>query len=366
MDLYEADRLTDTWRRACEGVGLVQHVETVTGTTVVTPKIIDITLGTPTTFIVRLLPGQLMTDVAEVGHRLAPALGATRLRLSPRGDMWVRVELMTHDALSAIVPFPEFPLTSVQDTVLLGIGEDAFPIEQSWAAAPHTVVQGVTGSGKSWWTYSLLAQLATPKDVIVCGSDPSGLLFRPFKGSRHEAFQVSGLAEPMRHIELAQAVVEEMDRRVTALPEHLDQIEVSEDLPLLVVIFEEYPGLLRALDQVDSKLGKQMRSLVSRLLAEGRKSGIRVLLITQRAEANIIGGFERAMCSLRISFRTDNRDAVRLLHPDALAEEGDRHMTAAPGVALLTSPGLPLTRFRGPSIGSYQTYCQTVVSRLAG
>ncbi|MCW0214395.1 MAG: FtsK/SpoIIIE domain-containing protein [Pseudonocardia sp.] len=366
MDLYEVDRITDTWRRACEGVGLVQRVETVTGTTVVTPEIINITLGTPTSFIIRLLPGQVISDVAEVGHRLAPPLGATRLRLSPRGDMWVRVELMKTDALDRLVPFPDLPLISAQDTVLLGITEEDLPIEQSWAAAPHAVVQGVTGSGKSWWMYSLLAQLAAPRDVIVCGSDPSGLLFRPFKGSRHEPFQVSGLAEPMRHIELAQAVVEEMDRRVTALPEHLDQIEVSEALPLLVVVFEEYPGLLRALDQTDPKLGKQMRSLVSRLLAEGRKSGIRVLLITQRAEANIIGGFERAMCSLRISFRTDNRDAVRLLHPDAMADEGDRHMTAAPGVALLTSPGLPLTRFRGPSIGSYRTYCQTVASRIAG
>ncbi|OLM28244.1 hypothetical protein Ae717Ps2_6731c [Pseudonocardia sp. Ae717_Ps2] len=62
-------------------------------------------------------------------------------------------------------------------------------------------------------------------------------------------------------------------------------------------------------------IGKRIRALIGRLLAEGAKAGYRLVLIVQRAEAAIVGAFERAMCSLRISFRTDNRASVELLHP---------------------------------------------------
>ncbi|WP_075334794.1 hypothetical protein [Pseudonocardia sp. Ae717_Ps2] len=54
------------------------------------------------------------------------------------------------------------------------------------------------------------------------------------------------------------------------------------------------------------------------------------MLIVQRAEAAIVGAFERAMCSLRISFRTDNRASVELLHPGAPAELADQHTRRPP------------------------------------
>ncbi|OLM28449.1 hypothetical protein Ae717Ps2_6345 [Pseudonocardia sp. Ae717_Ps2] len=84
------------------------------------------------------------------------------------------------------------------------------------------------------------------------------------------------------------------------------------------------------------------------------------MLIVQRAEAAIVGAFERAMCSLRISFRTDNRASVELLHPGAPAELADQHTVACPGVALLSAPGEELTRFRAPYLGGYPEYVAAV------
>jgi hypothetical protein len=70
-----------------------------------------------------------------------------------------------------------------------------------------------------------------------------------------------------------------------------------------------------------------LRALLGRLLAEGAKVGIRCILLVQRAEAAVIDAFARAMCSLRISFRCDNRASVELLHPGA-----------DPAIAMVTAP----------------------------
>ena len=224
-------------------------------------------------------------------------------------------------------------------------------------------MQGVTRSGKSVWTYGALAQLAAQPDVLVAGCDPTGLLWRPFAGSLHSLWQVSGLADLPAHEALLARLVAEMDRRIVELPPDRDTLAVTAAMPLLVVVLEELAGLLRALDAAKAAKddpGKRVRALLGRLLAEGAKVGVRVILLVQRAEAAVVGAFERAMCSLRISFRTDNRASVELLHPGADPAVADAHTTAEPGIALVSMPGRPLTRMRAPFLGGYPEYVAAV------
>jgi S-DNA-T family DNA segregation ATPase FtsK/SpoIIIE len=127
------------------------------------------------------------------------------------------------------------------------------------------------------------------------------------------------------------------------------------------VILEEYPGLLRAADAHDKDLGKQIRARVSRLLAESAKVAGRVIMLAQRPTASVVGELERAMCSVRISFRCDNRSAVELLHPGTDPVIADEHVRALPGVALITQPGSELMRMRAPMFhGGYSAYYQAV------
>jgi S-DNA-T family DNA segregation ATPase FtsK/SpoIIIE len=108
---------------------------------------------------------------------------------------------------------------------------------------------------------------------------------------------------------------------------------------------------------VDPKgAGRAARAAVSRLLAESHKAGMRVVLVAQRADAAVIGGAERANLGGRLSFRVDNPDAVRMLHPAADAAVIAEHLDAPAGVALLSLPGVPLARVRGPYIGDYRAF----------
>ncbi|BBG04590.1 MULTISPECIES: hypothetical protein [Pseudonocardia] len=353
------EQLVTMWVRACEGASLVRVVDTVSGPTIIPPKIVDITLGPPTILVVELQPGMLPADVVDLAPRIAPHMDAWGLHVEPIGHRHVRVALLDSDPLTGTVPL------LAGAGLHLGRDESGADLRIAPADLPHAVCQGVTRSGKSVWTYSLLAQLAHRPDALIAGCDPTGLLWRPLAGSRHADRLASGLVDPGAHEKVLAAVVAEMDDRIRDLPADRDTIAVSLGRPLLFVILEEYPGLLRVLDAAKTRgddPGARVRALVSRLLAEGAKAGVRVVILAQRAEASVVGAFERAMCSLRISFRCDNRASVELLHPGAPPALADAHTAALPGIALVSRPGHPVARIRAPYIGGYPEFAAAVAA----
>jgi hypothetical protein len=356
LDLHIADAAADIWREACIGAGLCTVVQTVTGPTEVVPRVLQ---GVPPApFVIGLLPGQLIGDVRAAAPRLAGHLGAALVRVTSLPGNRAKIEPLVVDPLSATVELPRIR----PGRVFVGRTDEGHDLIHDWHRAGHTAVQGVTRSGKSVWTYGALAQLARDPLATITGTDPTGLLWRPFAGTRHEEWQVSGLQHLDRVEHLLVRLVDDMDRRIANLPMHRDTIEITAADPMRVVVLEEHAGLLRSLDAADKDAGKRVRALIARLLAEGAKVGIRVIILVQRAEAAVIGAFERAMCSVRISFRTDNRASVELLHPGAPPDVADAHSTAAPGVALISEPGRPLTRMRAPFMGGYAEYVAAVRS----
>jgi S-DNA-T family DNA segregation ATPase FtsK/SpoIIIE len=362
LDAAEVDALVDAWDRAAQGVGFVRTVSTVTGPTVIVPRIAHIVLGPPAVLTVRLEPGQTVADLRALSRRLAPHLAARVLRVEALGvGDYARVTLLAADPLADVLHLgSRWP---ADDRVWLARDEDGTDITADPVDLPHMIAQGQTRSGKSAWCYALLAQLAAMPDVTVAGVDASGLLLRPFAGSHHAAAQVCGLAELPRVETVLAELVAEMDRRIAAIAPGWDRVITHLGEPLVVVVLEEWPGVLRALDaSAEAKIGKRVRGLVARLLAESPKAGMRVVMVAQRAEATLIGGAERAQLAARLSFRSDSPDSVKLLHPHAAADLAEHHADAADGVALLTMPGRPLSRVRAPWIGGYGEYAAAVVA----
>ena len=344
------------WAEAAEGSGITRTVVVAAGQTVIVPRLVDVggPPGGPLVLLVLLLAGQLPADVVAVADRLAPALGAARIRVSALSDgRHVRLALLARDPLDEVRDHdPHAP------PGLLGHGEDGVPLTVGWPARGHMLVQGQTGSGKSVFTYGQLADAAADPAVLVAGLDPSGLLWRPFAGTRHAPWQVGGVGGDLAaHVELLERLCATMDARIAAMPPARDSVVVGPGLPLLLVVLEEYAGLLRVADVTDKRLGQKVRALVARLLSEGRKAGVRVLLIVQRADAAVVDGLVRAQCSVRVSFSVDNGEAVRMLHP--AAESVADVLAAPPGIGLLTMPGAPLTRFRAGLL-DYARYVELV------
>lgn len=212
----------------------------------------------------------------------------------------------------------------------------------------HLACQGASRSGKSVALMGLLGGYAPASRrgaVIVGGIDPTGLLLAPWADHPGSEFRALGLSNLDAVTAALSAAVSEMDRRIAWLMDQgRDKVTTPDDFAALFFVLEEYPGLVAALGSADAPLKPGDRRLpmvkagVQRLIQEGAKAGVRVLLLAQRMDASIVGGSERSNIGTRISLRVDNRDAVAMLHPDADTETVERIRGFAAGYAYVERP----------------------------
>jgi hypothetical protein len=355
------------------GLGLVTGQTSIAaGQTVSIPHVIRVNAGPPVSLVVRILPGQVVGDFAEQSSRIAANLGVARVRVVSLGPLLLRFELLENDPLRESIELPQRPLVDPTDLLLLGVDDVGNRYQSSPVDLVHLAIQGATGSGKSIFTYGLLAQLVRCPNVLIGMSDPTGLLARPFRGTVHEEWMTSGTANPDDHAASLERLVELMDQRIAMLPPRRDQVDITEGCPLIFYVLEEYPGLLRAADDGKRSSGRvdRIKLLVSRLISEGRKAGIRLVLLAQRFEAAIVDGFTRDQCTVRMSFRVGNATSIEMLHPTG-RPAAEEHAISPPGVALLSAPGVPLVRLKSPYVGyasdgaEYGAYWDAVIAHAA-
>lgn len=220
-------------------------------------------------------------------------------------------------------------------------------VGDSW----HTAIQGQTRSGKSVAMYAILgalAPLSQQNRVIVAGVDPTGILLAPWTHHPGQQYRALGLADKDAILVALDNAVAEMDSRIQQMMQQgVDKITPSQEFPALIMVMEEYPGLVAALETDDKSLKPADRRLprvknaVQRLIQEGAKAGIRVILMAQRMDASIVGGSERANLGTRITLRVDNADAVRMLHPDATPEIVEQIHAFPAGYGYLERPAEP-------------------------
>lgn len=244
-----------------------------------------------------------------------------------------------------------------------------------FADPTHIVGNGQSRSGKTVFAYNALAQVASLDHAVVGGLDPTGILLGPWAGHPCGEWRACGGIDLEAHVRALRLVVAEMDRRIETYlgrATRLDKLDVfSTDLPLILVVLEEYPGELKQLRDCDAvqdrkrggRLEPAVRAAVGRLVAEGAKAGIRVVLLCQRADAEFIDGATRSNFGARISFRVDNADAVRMLFETATPEQVEELTNLPQGLGAYSAPGTPLEFFKGDYL-TYASYCD-VIERTA-
>lgn len=355
--LAERHHWSSRWRAAAIGCGLSRAVHVAAGVTDTVPRLTAVTTtttGAPA-LVVELLPGQLPELYRERTAALALALDAGHVRVLERSGRHLALHLLPADPLT-----PPFDLAPDEPDGFLGIDEDGHDVELPWALRGHTVVQGQTGSGKSVFTYGALAALAGRRDIQVVGIDPTGLLWRPWAGLPGADRRVSGLADGLtEHRRVLRELCQTMDDRLASLPPTVDTLAPSTDTPLLVVVLEEAAGLYRAADLADRKIGAEVRGLVARLAAEGRKVAVRLLILLQRADTTVLDGAVRAQAVTRLTFAAD-ADALAMLHPRR-SVDADAHALARPGIAVLTHPVRGTLRLRAGAL-DYASYVDRVTA----
>jgi S-DNA-T family DNA segregation ATPase FtsK/SpoIIIE len=234
----------------------------------------------------------------------------------------------------------------------LAMGKDitGAPVVTDLAKAPHMLVAGTTGSGKSVAINAMIVSLlykATPEDVRLIMIDPKMLELSVYDGIPHllapvvtdmklaanaltwcvaemekryrlmSALGVRNLAgfnQKIRHGKAAEKYVTNPFSLTPDAPEPLST------LPTIVVIIDELADLMMV-------AGKKIEELIARLAQKARAAGIHLILATQRPSVDVITGLIKANIPTRVAFQVsskiDSRTVLDQMGAESLLGHGD-------------------------------------------
>ena len=250
--------------------------------------------------------------------------------------------------------------------VVLGYDEQGSDIIADLAEAAHWAIQGRTRSGKTSTLYGVLYQ-AVKQGAVIGGIDPDGILFDPLEGYPRPDLRASGVS-PAENLEAMQSLIAEMEKRTKWLRKsHLDKIPLTE-FPLVMAVFDEFPKTLASAEADDKAAGRkpaeriqpQIFQALSRLIYESAKVGFRVVLVSQRADASIIGGAVRSNIGTLICFGID-RQGVAMFWPHLDSDAQDQPANYRPGEALVSLPTSPEPIHAQMDYLAYGEYCRRIL-----
>ncbi|WP_257390533.1 DNA translocase FtsK [Snodgrassella alvi] len=261
--------------------------------------------------------------------------------------------------LSEIFSAPVFQQSRSKLTLALGQGITGQPVVTDLAKAPHLLVAGTTGSGKSVGVNAMILSMlykATPEDVRLIMIDPKMLELSIYEGIPHL------LAPVVTDMKLAANAltwcVNEMEKRyrlmshagvrnlagfnqkIAELAAHNKKLfnpfslnpsdpEPLEKLPYIVVVVDEFADLMMT-------AGKKIEELIARLAQKARAAGIHLILATQRPSVDVITGLIKANIPTRIAFqvssKVDSRTILDQMGAENLLGQGDM-LFLPPGTA---------------------------------
>jgi S-DNA-T family DNA segregation ATPase FtsK/SpoIIIE len=207
--------------------------------------------------------------------------------------------------------------------VLLGVDVEGKPVIHDLAEAPHLLVAGTTGSGKSVCLHALLLSILTtrsPQRAKLVLIDPKRVEFTPYQGV--ESLYVPVITEGIEAVRCLKSLIREMESRENLLASRgvREWGELDESAPpRLVVIVEELAELLAQSPDAEESL--------VRLAQKARAAGIHLVLATQRPDAATFSGLLRANIPSRIALTvqkgTDSRIILDEIGAEKLLGKGD-------------------------------------------
>ncbi|KAG9597482.1 hypothetical protein KCV01_g9086, partial [Aureobasidium melanogenum] len=287
---------------------------------------------------------------------LARGLGRSSIRVVETipGKTCMGLELPNEQrqmiALSEILDSHEYRGSDSLLTLAMGKGITGEPVVADLAKAPHMLVAGTTGSGKSVAVNAMILSMlykATPEDVRMIMIDPKMLELSVYEGIPHllapvvtdmklaanalnwcvaemenryrlmSDLRVRNLAGFNQKVREARAMGKPLFNPFPAhpeVPEHLDT------MPMIVVVIDELADLMMV-------AGKKIEELIARLAQKARAAGIHLILATQRPSVDVITGLIKANIPTRVAFQVsskiDSRTILDQMGAESLLGQGD-------------------------------------------
>lgn len=261
------------------------------------------------THLVELGPGVRVKKVAGLGDDIALRLGVDSVRVVPNmpGLPYLGVEVPRDDR--QMVAWTD-STSSARLPLSLGVDTLGQRVTVDLAKAPHLLVAGTTGSGKSVALHTMICSLlSSPIYGGFILIDPKRLEFQAYQG-------MSSLFAPIitdseDAVAAMQALVVEMEERYERFARVgcRDIVEFNRHggrMPYVFVVIDEWADLF-------AMQAKAIESPVVRLAQKSRAAGIHMVLATQRPSVKVLPGLIKANFPARIALKVTNMTDSRVV-----------------------------------------------------
>jgi len=295
-----------------------------------------------TMFEYKPAPGIKINKISGLASDLAMGLSAISVRIVapiPGKDVvGIEVPNDTREPvlIRELIEDPGFVSSRSKLTLALGKDLSGKPFYMDLRKAPHLMIAGTTGSGKSVLLNALIASMlykATPRELKLIMIDPKMLEFSVYEGIPHLLHPV--VTEPREAAAALRWAVREMEDRYRLLSASgvrdidtynskllsLPEVEREDKwMPYVVIILDELADLMMV-------SAREVGDTITRLAQKARAAGIHLIVATQRPSVDVVAGLIKANFPARISFlvssKVDSRIIMDAVGAEQLLGKGD-------------------------------------------
>ncbi len=301
-----------------------------------------------TQFRVRPGFGVRVEAIASLDKNIALTMSANAVRIQAPipGESYVGVEIPNRNTnpltLRGSFQTDTWRNSPAEIPLILGVDIAGRHILCDLARAPHALIAGATGSGKSVCISNLILSLIyrfRPDELELVLIDPKIVEFAIYRDLPHLIHPV--VTEPKQACQALKWLVREMERRYEVLAEKSVRnlagynakaaTEGFPRLPYIVLIIDELADLMMTAPE-------EIENSIARLAQMSRAVGIHTVLATQRPSVNVITGVIKANYPTRMAFQVssqvDSRTIIDGKGAESLQGRGDM-LYSPPGIGRL-------------------------------
>ncbi|WP_180043005.1 MULTISPECIES: DNA translocase FtsK [unclassified Acinetobacter] len=308
-----------------------------------------------TRFELDLAPGVKASKVTNISRDLARSMSMASVRVVEviPGKPYIGIEVPNSSReMVRLIELVQIPKFNDSDGILsMAMGKDISgnPVITELGKAPHMLVAGTTGSGKSVAVNSMILSMLlkyTPDQLRLILIDPKQLELANYNDIPHLLTPV--VTDMKDAVSALNWCVNEMERRyklmsflkIRKLSDYNRKVEeaiangeelfdptwkASESvvgeraprltpLPSIVIVADEFADMIM-------QVGKKAEEMITRLAQKSRAAGIHLLLATQRPSVDVITGLIKANIPTRVALRVNSKIDSRTILDAGGAED---------------------------------------------
>lgn len=282
-----------------------------------------------TRYALKPAEGVKLSRIVALQNDLALALAAHPLRIEAPipGRSLVGIEIPNSTkstvGLASLLSAREFTESPHPLLVSLGRGISGPAHFANLAKAPHFLIAGATGSGKSVVIHTFITSLLyrnLPESLRFIMIDPKRVELTIYNKTPHLLTPV--ITDPKKAILALKWAIKEMERRYTILEQHAvrdvqsyhQNVAEGETMPYIVIIIDELADIM-------ASYPRELEAAIVRLAQMSRAVGIHLILSTQRPSVEVITGLIKANIPSRIALQVASQIDSRTIFDIAGAEK---------------------------------------------